>query len=213
MRMCHRPPGNEDSLTANNYFASNTVLPSDVGREFMGDIIFRRYLTIELFCLLDTSLESWEGLENTSEPIQEQDQAQLHNDSLFYIFNTLPSPSPSPTDVLCPIAKASMTSLLNEQPMPGLKTSLYPYQKRSAAEMVRRETEPSVRLSPRFEIMKGPTGEQFFFDSHTGDLSRNGQEYEDARGGILAEVRKHYAARIDHNANAIQIRQWAWARH
>lgn len=72
--------------------------------------------------------------------------------------------------------------------MPGLKTRLYPYQKRSAAEMVRRETEPLLRLDPRFEDMEGPTGRQFYYNIQTAIVLREKQEYEDARGGILAEV-------------------------
>lgn len=138
--------------------------------------------------LLDTSLKSWEGDQNATEVNQEQKQEQHHDDSLFYIFNTLPSPTPDPADVSCPVAKAAITSLLDAQPMPRLKTSLYSYQKRSAAEMVRRETEPLLRLDPRIEIMEGPTGRRFYYDRHTGLLLRDKREYEEARGGILAEV-------------------------
>lgn len=84
-----------------------------------------------------------------------------------------------------------MTSLLSAQPLPGLNTNLYPYQKRSAAEMVRRETQPLLRLDPRFEIIDGPTGQQFYYDEQTGFVLRDKQEYEEVRGGILAEVREN----------------------
>lgn len=165
----------------------------------------------DLFLLLDTSFESWEGQhKNTSEGTKKQTQEQHYDDSLFYIFNTLPSPSPSPEKVSCPIAKAAMVSLLDTQLMPGLKTKLYSYQKRSAAEMVRRETEPLLGPDPRFEMMEGPTGRRFYFDRNTGILLRDKQEYEEARGGILAEVGENQAAtRLDTNSNAILNRQWA----
>ncbi|MCJ1466606.1 hypothetical protein MMC07_005226 [Pseudocyphellaria aurata] len=128
------------------------------------------------------------GYSDISKGTQKDTQEQLHEDSLFYIFNTLPSPSPSPADVFCPFAKAAMISLLNAQPMPGLKTNLYAYQKRSAAEMVRRETRPLLRLDPRFETIDGPTGRQFYYDEHTGFVLREKQEYEEVQGGILAET-------------------------
>lgn len=165
------------------------VLPEDVGRQFRDPRANNRQRCLmHLMPLLDTSLESWEGDQKTIEVVQEQKQEQHHDDSLFYIFNTLPSPPPYPADVSCPFAKAAMTSLLDVQPMPRLKTSLYSYQKRSAAEMVRRETEPLLRLDPRLEIMEGPTGRGFYYDRHSGLLLRDKREYEEARGGILAET-------------------------
>lgn len=142
----------------------------------------------DLFPLLDKSSASWEGHQNTSGLTQNKTEEQYHDDSLFYLFNTLPLPSPSPTDVSCPIAKAAVQSLLDTQMMPGLKTSLYPYQKRSAAEMVKRETSPLLRADPRFEIMEGPTGQRFYYDGSAGVLLRDKREHEDVRGGILAEV-------------------------
>lgn len=81
-----------------------------------------------------------------------------------------------------------MISLLDTELMPGLKTSLYSYQKRSAAEMVRRETQPLLRLDPRFENIEGPTGRRCYYNKNTGQLLGDKREYEDARGGILAEV-------------------------
>lgn len=141
-----------------------------------------------LMGLLDRSLESWEGRNISLGRPQQQDQRSNDNDSLSYIFNTLPSPCPTPTDVSCRSAKIAMRSLLGADSMRGLKTQLYPYQKRSAAEMIRREFEPRRRLDPRFEAKKGPTGQPFYYSSEKGIIYCDPREYDDARGGILAET-------------------------
>ena len=167
------------------------VLPDDVGRRFWDreGLAYHNCLR-ELTSLLDLSLKSWEGRNDSTEHIHIHEEAQERPDpdSLFYIFNTLPSPSPRIEDVSCSNAKAAMGLLLHLQIMPGLKTELYPYQKRSAAEMIRRETAPSRKSDPRFQVIEGPTGRLFYYDSVTGRLRRDQQEYEEARGGILAEV-------------------------
>lgn len=72
--------------------------------------------------------------------------------------------------------------------LPGLKTTLYSYQKRSAAAMIQRETEPLQTLDPRLESLKGPTEQNFYYDRLTGIILREMQTYEEARGGFLAEV-------------------------
>lgn len=81
-----------------------------------------------------------------------------------------------------------MRLLLQNLSIRGIKTQLHQYQKRSAAEMIRRESEPLRRLDPRFEAIQGPTGQCFYYNSENQGIYRDRQEYEDARGGILAET-------------------------
>lgn len=81
-----------------------------------------------------------------------------------------------------------MRLLLQASSIRGIKTQLHQYQKRSAAEMIRRESEPLRRLDPRFEAIKGPTGQLFYYNSENQSIYRDPQEYEDSRGGILAET-------------------------
>ena len=81
-----------------------------------------------------------------------------------------------------------MKLLLQASSIRGIKTQLHQYQKRSAAEMIRRESEPLRRLDPRFEAIQGPTGQRFYYNSENRSIYRDPQEYEDARGGILAET-------------------------
>lgn len=81
-----------------------------------------------------------------------------------------------------------MRLLLQKSSIRGLKTQLHQYQKRSAAEMIRRESEPARRLDPRFEALQSPTGQRFYYNSENQGVYRDRQDYEDARGGILAET-------------------------
>lgn len=165
------------------------MLPDDVGRRFVdrGNYVSRGCFK-KLMLLLNPSFESWEGRNDSTRPLQEEVEDQPYLESLFYLFNTLPSPSPRIELVSCPTAKGAMSSLLDLKIMPGLKNALYPYQKRSAAEMIRRETAPLLKLDPRFQAMEGPTGRHFYYDSETGILLHDREEYEEVRGGILAEV-------------------------
>lgn len=164
------------------------ILPEDVGQRFVLRVGSKpRKCLKSLMMLLDTSFESWEGRNDSTDPTQQVVQ-QLEKESLFYMFNTLPSPSPDPDRAACPVARAAMISLLSVEVMRGLKTALYSYQKRSAAEMVRRETSPSRTLDPRLDSMEGPTGMSYYYDKMSGILLCGRREYEEARGGILAEV-------------------------
>lgn len=168
------------------------ILPNDVGGSYdfnRADRNLRRNL-IGLVACLDCSWESWIGQNMTLHSGQRYQFETASNDSLFYLFNTLPSPSPSPTSISSIVARNAVDSLLDiSRNLPGLTTSLYPYQKRSAAMMIQRETEPLRTLDPRLTCMQGPTGHDFYYNKETGDLFRDKQLYEEARGGILAEVR------------------------
>lgn len=166
------------------------ALPDDVGRSFVhrDNQAFRKRLML-LFEHLDISSESWNGRKPRDQPIERYGAEPANDDSLFYLFNTLSSPSPLIPAVSCPFAKDAIESLLgNSHPMRGLRTRLYPYQRRSAAEMIRREVEPARTLDPRFEPFKNPTGRTFYYDERTGTLLREQRVYEESRGGILAEV-------------------------
>lgn len=168
------------------------IFPADVGRSHLvdHDIKSKRRFISTLMRILDCSLKSWEGL--TTEKVeakysQKYNLRPFNDESLFYLFNTVRSPSPSPELLSCPIGKEAVTMLL-QGTVRGLKTNLYPFQRRSSATMVAREVQPSRSLDPRVEPFLGPTGLGFYFDQVTGLLLRHRQEYEEVCGGILAEV-------------------------
>lgn len=166
------------------------ILPDDVGRRYLdrSDDFTRKNL-IRLMEIVDFSLDSWEGRNGTVHLLERPDTDAINDDSLFYLFNTLPAPSSTVLGVSCKISKGAMQSLTDERTsLLGLKTKLYPYQQRSAATMIRREVEPALTLDPRLELFEGATGQKFYYDKATGVLLREKRAYEESRGGILAEV-------------------------
>lgn len=166
------------------------VLPCDVGRRFFFDNeeFMRRGFMLDLMETLDASFKSWEGLNEVDCFVTHYSQAILSNhDSLIYLFNTVRSPSPNPEHLSCHIGKVAATSIL-QGTVRGLKSQLYPFQRRSAATMIMREVEPSRSLDPRVELYVGPTGLRFYYDQASGVLLRDRRDYEEVCGGILAEV-------------------------
>lgn len=66
----------------------------------------------------------------------------------------------------------------------GLKTPLYPYQRRSAATMIQREVQPAQMLDPRLQVYRGPTGQEYYYDRLEGSLVREKRLYSEACGGM-----------------------------
>lgn len=175
----------KDMLTMRVY-----VLPCDVGRRFFFDNeeFDRRTFMPDLMAVLDSSLKSWKGLNEGGCFVTQYSQTRpINNDSLFYLFNTVQSPSPNPEQLSCPTGKVAAKSIL-QGTVRGLKTQLYPFQRRSAATMIMREVKPSHSLDPRVEPYIGPTGLRFYYDQASGVLLRDRRDYEEVCGGILAEV-------------------------
>ena len=168
------------------------VLPNDVGRRYLDRHVWKgssnlRSCVEQLIKGLDITFESWEGSKRLDGASKHYDVETKEDESLFYLFNTLPSPSPSHTPVTCPVSRDAIQSVLSSVQVPGLITQLYQYQKRTVADMIQREVKPKRALDPRFQALKGPTGCTFFYDNVTGVLLRDGNEYEEVRGGILGE--------------------------
>ncbi|KAL8725396.1 MAG: hypothetical protein Q9181_006430 [Wetmoreana brouardii] len=162
------------------------ILPADVGGRYIERSTRDWEHVRKLMKYVDMSTEAWEG---TKDPNLVDDPKSADHDSLFYIFNTLPSPAPSTSDVSCPFSYHAITSLLDgTEKIDGLQTDLYAYQRRSAAMMVRREAEPIRVLDPRLEEIKCPAGGKSFYDRTTGIIYRHPRYYEEAKGGILAET-------------------------
>lgn len=164
------------------------MLPYDRGRAVIQrtDGTLAKRLT-ELMRLVDVSAAAWEGKKpTTSEPEAFRSYAE-DEDSLFYLFNTIPSPDPMDCRVVNGDAQASIDSLLYEDRLRQCKTKLYPYQRRSAATMIRREVEPRRSLDPRLTPVKSQTNHDIFYDNQTCQIFQDRKEYEEVRGGILAE--------------------------
>ena len=136
---------------------------------------------------IDRSPLSWEGRNQIENRLENYNGESSNNDSLFYLFNTIPSPAVGPPSVSCPISNEAIQSIFGCDELHGLRTKLYPYQRRTIASMIKREVQPKRALDPRFQSLEGPTGQPFYYDRETGVLLRDQRTYEEARGGILGE--------------------------
>ncbi|ORY57522.1 P-loop containing nucleoside triphosphate hydrolase protein [Pseudomassariella vexata] len=146
-----------------------------------------------LLTQLDFSPSAWGGSSNSpiwSHPLPiGDDGTQIEEDedncSLLERFNNVPSPNPR-LDAVSRDDATLMQAVLDSQ-IPGLQTTLYPYQRRSAALMLQRELQPGRIIDPRLRAALDQRKEQWFFDTITGTVFRTPRYYDGARGGILAE--------------------------
>ncbi|KAF2116911.1 P-loop containing nucleoside triphosphate hydrolase protein [Lophiotrema nucula] len=189
----HNASGSNDSSIIRVY-----LLPEDWGRRY----IDRRSKSLklamrDLLSRIDISPAAWNGDHSESEIQLFDPWASAENVSLFYLFNKLPSPAPTPEIIKDRYTKWAVEDLLESssplgdyesQPLQGLKARLYPYQARSASLMIQRESAPQLQLDPRLEIRQAPTGESFFFGARDGSFLHEPRYYESNRGGILAET-------------------------
>ena len=166
------------------------ILPDDIGRSRIAreDLALRKAMW-ELISGLDKSLAGWNGDGSVDHPVTTYQPQTSTDESLFHIFNTLQNPDPEPNLVSDVFSRDAMELLLDQsETIQGLRSKLFSYQRRSAAVMVQREVQPAKLIDPRFEQRVGPTGEVFYLDEHAGCLLSDKREYDEARGGILAET-------------------------
>ncbi|KAK0718714.1 P-loop containing nucleoside triphosphate hydrolase protein [Apiosordaria backusii] len=106
--------------------------------------------------------------------------------TLLGMFNRIPPPDPRPEQVEDVDVYDAMCCLLDSD-VPGLTTTLYPYQRRSAALMLQRETRSQPVLDPRLVKVVDQCGKPWYYDAVTGASYREPRYYDRPRGGILAE--------------------------
>ncbi|PWY87303.1 hypothetical protein BO94DRAFT_492772 [Aspergillus sclerotioniger CBS 115572] len=177
------------------------VLPDDVGRKLIprSSTKLRRALKI-VMAKIDSSVEAWNGKEFLNQKGVSNLASGPEDESLWYIFNTLRDPEPQMERMRNPYARRAMQELLAVTAhgedesgqyysgVLGLKTPLYPYQRRSAATMVQREAQPAQMLDPRLQALKSPRGQEYYYDKEEGSIFREKKMYLEACGGILAET-------------------------
>ena len=164
------------------------VLPEDVGRIVIerSDPALRKGLH-QLLSLLDITLEAWKGTKPIASTVTGFKTHSKDDSSLFYLFNTIPSPDPESLTVDCPTSQDAIDSLFVPEGLPSLNSALYPYQKRTSATMIRREVSPKRMVDPRLSATSGPLGHKFYYDSVVGQIFLKPREYEEVKGGVLAE--------------------------
>jgi hypothetical protein len=142
---------------------------------------------------LNYSQEAWAGNPNAiwlDKPLLHE--AVVQNDdlnegmSLLQLFNKIPSPTPRISSIEETYSKSAMCDLLDGQ-VPGLKSELYPYQRRSSAMMLQKEVQPEQVLDPRLLRVKDQEGGSWYIDTVAGTVLREPRYYDGVCGGILAE--------------------------
>ena len=165
------------------------LLPDDAGQTFLHrNARTSRKSMIKLLQHVDRTKEAWDGNVSAFQNPTFYRTETSDRESLFQIFKTLHSPHPETSDILEEPTRNLIEGLLRGSLLvPGLKSKLYPYQQRSAAMMMQKESQPGLLLDPRLEAVQGPTGCQIYLDGVARLVLTTPCEYEEPRGGILAE--------------------------
>ncbi|TVY47698.1 putative ATP-dependent helicase [Lachnellula occidentalis] len=169
------------------------ILPDDVGRASISreSTVLRRSMQ-QLLSRLDVSRATWRGKWSDNIPVAHVDgtldEGKVQEDlSLFQLFNTLPSPNPDPKTIADGYARHAMRRILGSD-IEGLKTTMYKYQRRSAAMMLQREVQPGQTLDPRLKCLEDQRGAKWYCEFDAGSCRTEARTYEAARGGICAET-------------------------
>lgn len=165
------------------------VLPEDVDRGIIPrSDPSRRKSRMKLFSILDLSPGTWRGEagSQSESPTGNGSDKDGEDQSLLQLFNNIPSPSPRPDLVEDNDAQQCMYDLLDSN-IPGLITELYPYQRRAAAQMLEKETQPGKVLDPRLVPRLDQSGRPWYYDAADGTSFREPRHYDGVQGGILAE--------------------------
>lgn len=172
------------------------ILPDDIDNRTIprSDSALRK-ARLGLLSQLDFSQNVWRGntsASRSSSPLPygcSESANGLDGDegqSLLHMFNNIPSPDPVPEDIRDFDARDAAYRLINSN-VPGLTTTLYPYQRRSAASMLQRESQSQQVLDPRLVKVADQFGQPWYYDAVTGASLREPRRYDAPCGGILAE--------------------------
>ncbi|RDW78043.1 hypothetical protein BP5796_05895 [Coleophoma crateriformis] len=169
------------------------ILPDDIGRRFIDrHQPGLRQSMKSLLAHLDISAATWNAEWDESTTIlhinSELDEGHVKDHAtLFEVFNTLASPEPEPELIEDEMARNAMRQLLDSN-IEGLSTTMYMYQRRSAAMMLQREVQPLRVLDPRLRLVKDANGSAWYCDLDAGLCLKEPRTYETALGGICAET-------------------------
>lgn len=139
-----------------------------------------------IMSMIDRSCGAWEGQSQAQSPETTMSTGE-DDESLWYIFNTLEDPKPRVDLMKDDWSRKAMQYLLSDEDFSdlGLKTGLYPYQRRSAAMMVQREAQPARMLDPRVQAFQTPEGGEYYYDKEDGFITLQKDMYDEAVGGKL----------------------------
>ncbi|KAF4336307.1 DNA repair rad8 [Fusarium beomiforme] len=142
---------------------------------------------------LNYSQEAWAGNPNAiwlDKPLMHESVVQNDNltedMSLLQLFNKIPSPNPRISRIEEKYSRSAMCDLLDGR-ISGLKSELYPYQRRSSAMMLQKELQPERVLDPRLLHVKDQEEGSWYIDNVAGTVLKEPRHYDGVSGGILAE--------------------------
>jgi hypothetical protein len=98
------------------------------------------------------------------------------------IYGDLPSPAINPE-----FAEPLPSGLLAGQPIDGLRSVLYPYQRRSVAAMIQKELYPGNILDPLYIPITGIDDRTFYLHPVKWEILRECPTVAQDRGGVLCE--------------------------
>ncbi len=137
---------------------------------------------------LDNEMPDSDSDSNIPSPKPARTDAKGHVNLAYFYNEMLPSPhvdeSTMANNLLLDVLLKRFSDVSN---VPGLKTTLYEYQKRSAMAMIRQEEDPKLLLDPRLEKRVYLNRSVEYVDCVTGETTQEPREYNTCRGGILAE--------------------------
>lgn len=166
------------------------ILPGDAGHRFIDRQNKKLWNALEsLIANVDINPETWQGRYAPCSECRFDLWARSDEGSIFYMFNKLSSPSPSIDLIDEKYAHEALEDLMDPASvLPGLKTVLYPYQRRSAGLLLQRESVAKLELDPRLEQRTAPDGSAFYYGARDLLFLRQPRFYEACRGGVLAET-------------------------
>ncbi|KAF5616689.1 DNA repair rad8 [Fusarium sp. NRRL 52700] len=171
------------------YLLPDDVLRSTVDRSNQSLLRARN----DVLGQLNYSQEAWAGNSNAiwlDKPLPHevvtQNEHLNEGMSLLQLFNKIPSPRPRISIIEDTYSKYAMCDILDGK-VPGLKSELYPYQRRSSAMMLQKEVQPEQVLDPRLLHVKDQEGGSWYIDNVAGTVLREPRHYDGVAGGILAE--------------------------
>ncbi|KAI0070956.1 hypothetical protein K474DRAFT_1776489 [Panus rudis PR-1116 ss-1] len=144
----------------------------------------RRYLRTILPQIVQDHAD-WEGDNTLPSSSHKKSFFQPPKDdrTMAEIYSSLSSPSTEFDDEkIGPIA-----SNVLEDNVLGLRTKLYPYQRRSIVAMLEKELNPSSVPDPLYIPIKGMDGKEFYLQPATLELLAERPRMQQVRGGILCE--------------------------
>ena len=169
------------------------MLPDDIdNRRIPRSDSSLRKARLNLLGQLDFSRATWEGeVSGTRYPDSvnfdpEESRKNGEHLSLLHMFNNIPSPNPTPEEIPDLDAREAAYRIMDGGIF-GLMTTLYTYQRRSAAMMLQREVQQEQVIDPRLVKVVDQLGNPYYYDAVTGTGLKAPRYYDRPCGGILAE--------------------------